>query len=526
MAAPLLTPGVSLQELSTSGNSVVPVATAVPAFIGYTPSAEYKGKSFHNKPTKISSFADFQAFFMLPDLTLGANPPSQYNPEYYLVAQAQPPTVGHHMKIAGQSYSILPDPDTIYYLFNSVRLYFLNGGGPAYIVSVGTYGPASKKSLVDPSVRPVNANVLLDDLLNGLDLLMQEQEPTMYICPDATLLPPAANATLMAAMLLQASNMKTAICLLDVIGGDTPDPLLYTQDIDNFRTSTGNTGLSYGVCYYPFIGTTIMQSADLDFTNLFGGDLKQLGTLINPASNPNADAASILAQIQSPPANPLTNQQLQAALLIASPLYQNIVNNVLESANMLPPSAAMAGIYANNDQATGVWNSPANTGIVGCASLPIRLTDSQQASMNVDALTGKSVNAIRNFKGQGILVWGARTLDGNSNDWRYIAVRRTMTFLEQSVKLAASAYMFAPNTPKTWSGVKTMINSFLNGVWSQGGLMGGAPAEAFLVNVGLGSTMTNDDILAGVMKVSVAVALIRPAEFIVITFEQKQAASA
>lgn len=523
--ATLSTPGVYVDEVNGFPSSVVPVATAVPAFIGYTPKAEFQGESYHNKPQKINSFAEFQAIFMLDNPAPPADVAKQYNPEYYLVAQKAEPTRGDYINLAGTYYSILPDPSTIYYLYNSVRLFYQNGGGAAYIVSVGGYGPANKKPLADPAVQVVNPNVSLADLQTGLALLQNESEPTMYICPEATLLSIADNGTLMQSMLLQAQTMQTAVCIFDVIGGACPDPVLYTNDIQTFRDNTGNSGLSYGVSYYPFIGTTIMQSNDIDFTNLFGGDTKQLEPLLNPPDAPNPAAAQILAMIQAPPSNPMSNSQLQTALLASSQTYTQIINHVLNDANILPPSGAMAGVYTVNDNMNGVWRAPANTGIVGAASLPIRLSDSQQANLNVDAISGKSINAIRFFNGQGILIWGARTLDGNSQDWRYVSVRRTMTFLEQSVKFAARAYVFEPNDANTWSAVKSMISSFLTGVWQEGGLQGASAADAFQVAIGLGSTMTADDLLNGFMRVSVMVAVVHPAEFIVITFEQQQAQS-
>ena len=347
----------------------------------------------------------------------------------------------------------------------------------------------------------------------------------MYICPEATLLSIKDNTTLMETMLLQAEEMQTAVCIFDIIGGAKPDPIMYTNDIETFRNSTGSAGLKYGVSYYPFIGTTIMQSSDIDFTNLFGGDIKQLASIINPASAPNPVAAQLLSQIEKPPANPLTNSQLQSSLLVASPIYGQLVNHVLIESNVLPPSGAMAGVYAVNDNEDGVWNAPANTSIVGAVSLPIRLTDAEQENLNIDAVSGKSVNAIRFFNGQGILIWGARTLDGNSQDWRYVSVRRTMTFLEQSIKLAARAYVFAPNDANTWAALESMIGSFLTEVWKEGGLQGATPATAFSVNVGLGTTMTADELLKGYMRITVKVAVVHPAEFIVISFEQEQATS-
>ena len=516
------TPGVYINELNASPNSVVPVATAVPAFIGYTPQATYEGKSYYNVPQKISSFSDFLAFYGYPDPPVPASPAKQYSPEYYLVQQNSQPSNGDYIVINGDYYAVLPDANTVYYLYNSIKMFYENGGGDAYIVSVGTYGAPSKNPL-PAGVPLVNPNVKLSDLNAGLELLLNEQEPTMYICPEATLLSVADNGTLMQAMLLQCSQMQTAIALFDVIGGRNPDPVLYAQDIQVFRNHTGTIGLGYGAVYYPFIGTTIMQTADIDYTNLFGGDTKQLELLLNPQNNPNISAAQILADIANPSDAPLTVSQYHNALLNASKTYADIISKVLAVANILPPSGAMAGIITVIDNQEGPWQAPANTSIVGASSLPINLPASQQENLNIDAVSGKSINAIRLFNGLGILVWGARTLDGNSKDWRYISVRRTMIFLEQSCKLASQAYAFQANDKNTWEAVKSMIGSFLNSIWHQGGLMGATPADAFSVDCGLGTTMTADDILNGFMNVTLKVAMLRPAEFMVITFRQKMA---
>ncbi|WP_167335350.1 phage tail sheath family protein [Pedobacter kyungheensis] len=513
------TPGVYITEQSAFPNSVVQVATAVPAFIGYTPQAMYEGKSYTNVATKITSFADFMAIYGYPDPAPPAIPAVQYHPQYYLVKQKSMPADQDYILINSAYYSVLPDPNTIYYLYNSIRLFYQNGGGDAYIVSVGTYGQASGQP-TGVGQQIVNPNVLLSELQHGLELLKSEQEPTMYICPEATLLPVSENATLMQSMLAQSEAMQTAICIFDIIGAGNPDPLNYSAAIETFRQSTGMQGLNYGVAYYPFIGTTIMQNADINYTNLFGGDVKQLAPILNPPENPDPVCAAILQQIENQGAAPLTIVQYNNALLNASKLYTGIINQVLKQANVLPPSGGMAGVITTVDNQEGVWQSPANTSIVGVVNLPIRLSDTQQASLNVD-VSGKSINAIRFFNGIGILVWGARTLDGNSQDWRYIAVRRTMIMIEQSCKMATQAYVFSPNDKNTWEAVKATIGSFLTSIWKQGGLQGTSAADAFSVDCGLGTTMTGDDILNGFMNVVIKVAVVRPAEFIVLTFQQQ-----
>jgi uncharacterized protein len=513
-------PGVYINEVNAFPNSVVPVATAVPAFVGYTPQALYEGKSYTNVAQKITSFAEFKAIYCYSDPPPPASAAKQYSPGYYLVQQKVQPAKEDYLLIDNMYYSIVPDPGTIYYLYNSVRLFYENGGAVAYIVSVGGYSTPLKNP-VKPGDQIVNPNVQLKDMLNGLALLKNEQEPTMYICPEATLLSVDDNGKLMQAMLLQCTEMQTAICIFDVIGGRNPDPVLYTNDISTFRNNTGAFGLNYGTAYYPFIGTSIMQSDDIDYTNLFGGDIKLLAPLLNPAANPDQTVAAILDKIENPKGNPLTVSQYHNALLTASKTYSTIIKHVLSDANILPPCGAMAGVITTIDNNTGVWHAPANTSIIGAVSLTISLTDDGQAGLNVDAVSGKSVNAIRSFIGMGILVWGARTLDGNSQDWRYIPVRRTMIFLEQSCKLAARAYIFQPNDKNTWEAVKSMISNFLTSIWKEGGLQGAKPSDAFSVDCGLGSTMTATDILNGFMNVTIKVAVVHPAEFIIVTFQQQ-----
>lgn len=525
MPTTIKTPGVYINEINSDTHSVIPVATAVPAFIGYTPKIEYEGKSYLNKVQKINSLAEFESIYMLDNPPAPADPLKQYSPEYYLVPQEAKPLTEGAISIEGNSYSILPDPDTIYYLYNSVRMFFDNGGAEAYIVSTGLYGEPRKKPVGINDTKIVNQNIKLDDLIKALEPLNREDEPTLYYCPDATLLSASDNGTLMQKMLLQAENMESIFCLFDIIEGRNSDLELDSNDIESFRNNTGSEGLKNGASYYPFLNTTMMQEEDIDFTSLFGGDITKLEPLLNPVSNPNTEAKKLLDMMKIPPAKPLTNSQIHTALLKASATYSLIIKHVLKDANILPPCGGIAGIYARNDSQRGVWNAPANMDIEGASDLTVQVTDSQQQNLNIDVISGKSVNAIRYFNGKGILVWGARTLDGNSQDWRFVSARRTGIFLEQSIKTATRGYVFEPNNANTWVSIKSMINNFLTGIWKQGGLQGSAPADAFQVEVGLGSTMTEQDLLNGFLRIAVKVALSSPAEFTVMTFQEEMSKS-
>lgn len=202
-------------------------------------------------------------------------------------------------------------------------------------------------------------------------------------------------------------------------------------------------------------------------------------------------------------------------------LYKNIVKGINEKLSVLPPSGAVAGAYAFTDRTRGVWKAPANVSLSSVNGPSIKIDAKQQEDMNVDVNAGKSINAIRPFSGKGTLIWGARTLAGNDNEWRYISVRRFFNMVEESIKKSTYWAVFEPNDANTWIKMKAMIENFLIQKWRDGALQGAKPEQAFFVQVGLGSTMTAQDILEGRMNVEIGMAVVRPAEFIVLKFSHK-----
>jgi len=186
----------------------------------------------------------------------------------------------------------------------------------------------------------------------------------------------------------------------------------------------------------------------------------------------------------------------------------------------MPPSGAIAGVFARTDAARGVWKAPANVEILGAGGPGAAITTTQQDGLNAPA-DGKAVNALRVFSGKGFLVWGARTLDSNSGEYRYVPVRRTMIMLKRSLSLALKPCAFEPNDAATWSRVEAMAGEFLTGLWRQGALVGARPGDAFFVACGLGRTMTRTDVSNGILRLEIGVALTRPAEFITLRLKQK-----
>jgi phage tail sheath protein FI len=323
-------------------------------------------------------------------------------------------------------------------------------------------------------------------------------------------------------------EMRNRFAVLDVYNGDKKRTYDDEDVINRFRGGVGANHLQWAAAYYPFVKTTVVSSSEVDFTNVANLDglaafltEEVASDLASGRINP-ARAEAIKAEVAKvTTATTAEVGSLQSTLKTISPRLNGILADMADFLNVLPPSAGMAGIYAMVDSSINVAKAPANVSLGSVVAPAVQITSDDQEELNLP-LNGKAVNAIRSFMGKGVLVWGARTLDGNSQDWRYISVRRTMTFLEQSIKFAAEAYVFEPNNATTWSTLKATVNNFLVNQWQSGLLAGQSPDDAFSVTIGLGSTMTPNDILDGVLRMTIKVAITRPAEFIVITFEQQQ----
>jgi len=201
-------------------------------------------------------------------------------------------------------------------------------------------------------------------------------------------------------------------------------------------------------------------------------------------------------------------------------MYGKIREAILNFSVSMPPSPAIAGIYVRTDATQGVWKAPANVSVFGAIKPSLDLDDDMHANLNAPS-NGKAINVIRTYPGRGLLVYGARTLAGNDLEWRYVNVRRTFCFIEDSVARAMLDFVFEPNTPQTWIKVKSMIKSFLNRLWKAGGLYGNTPEDAYEVICGEPDSFSVEEMLSGIMRIFIKVAVARPAEFIVLQYEHK-----
>ena len=406
----LTTPGVTIREEATLPPSVVQVSTAIPAFIGYTE------KGPQNQPTAIASMKAFEDTFGGPYSNI-----CEIDSNRVVTTPKDNPSIG------------------TFILHESLQLYFANGGGPCYIVSVGSY---SNSGVNEADFRDVSGTQV-----KGLDTLLQVDEPTLIVLPDAINLPEkkdtASYTNVFKLDLTLCGKMQDRMVLIDTPKGLDSPPKSTTWT--SYRGSLSNANLSYGAAYYPLLETSLAFQFDE-------------ASIVNIQS-----ANKTLAQLKS----------------AGDALYNEAIHLLREHQKViLPPSGAL----------------------------------------NVDPTSGKSINAIRTFSGRGVVVWGARTLAGNDNNWRYIPVRRLFMTVEESVKKMLNTFVFDKNDTRTWVKVSASINAYLTSLWQQGALLGVTPEEAFFVNVGLGKTMTTQDVLEGRLNIEIGLAATRPAEFIIVKF--------
>lgn len=450
---PYTYPGVYVEEISTLPPSVAPLSTAVPVFIGNTEKAGGSGNPLLNQAVRITSFVEYSRLFGGPPLT---------NIRVQVDEDGLP-----------ERLEVTPNFNRMYY---QVYMYFQNGGGPCYIISVG----------LD------TGGIGLSTLETGLQVARKVDEITLIVLPDVEGLPTTDDYyDAYQRALAQCAALKDRFSIIDVKAG--------TNAVQTFRQSStlGNENLDFGAAYYPYLKTTLRYH--FERTTIASGESVTVNTLslVREGTDLSPDEADEM----------ISRSDFKAALgrLIA------------QTPVTLPPSGAIAGVYVSIDRTRGVFKAPANVGLAGVIAPEEMITDEEQSGMNVDS-SGKSVNAIRSFTGKGTLIWGARTLDGNSNEWRYVPVRRFFLFVEESLKKATEGFVFEPNDANTWNRIKGMAENFLLQQWRAGALQGSVQQQAFQVRVGLGETMTAQDVLEGLLIVEIGLAVVRPSEFIVLRF--------
>ncbi|MGH9244065.1 MAG: phage tail sheath family protein [Acidimicrobiales bacterium] len=495
-----LSPGVYVEEVSSGSKPIEAVGTAVAAFVGF---AE---KGPVNEPVLVTNWTQFTQTF------------------------------GEFLEGS--------------YLAHSVYGYFLNGGGTAYVVRVGANGeaepPAARAELPageegakapyvvkaleagdgagDISVEVVDANEPNDE---NFKLLVKKRGQVAEEYDNLTTKRGPQN------VVTTVRRQSKLITIEETKGASTPANLTRVQ-----LPLTAALPATIDVTADTYVGSAADRSgfggleAIDEITMLAVPDLMaayQRGLL--DADGLKAVQLAMIAHcelmgdrvavIDAPPS--LNAQQVKdwrveeagydskyAALYWP---WVKIMDPLRGQPIHVPPSGHMAGIWARNDDTRGVHKAPANEVVRGAISLETNITKGEH-----DQLNPVAVNCIRSFPGQGIRVWGARTLSSDP-EWRYLNVRRLFNFVEKSILNGTNWVVFEPNDPKLWDSVKRTITMFLRQVWRNGALFGRTPAEAFFVRCDEENNPPEQRDV-GILMVEIGIAPVKPAEFVVFRISQ------
>ncbi|MDE9486802.1 phage tail sheath family protein [Xenorhabdus bovienii] len=497
MPTTLKEPGVYIEEDASLALSVSNSATAVPVFIGkFTP----KETKLAQVCTRISNWLEFTSAFSLaptteiviksssesivksekkpesksanPAQSLEKNteisPPTKSAPEEGKVIENQGDNVDRTF-VAAATTTVTENTTTWIHKIENVnlspavavealRLYFQNGGGACYIYSLND----------------VNNELTLAAIP---ELIEQKGDITLLVCPETD---PDYKAEVYKAVLPLLDNKKVGYFLIADSNDGTP------------VAAVGKSAKA--ATYYPQLKTNLKFSLLPEDKDI---------SISGYEDESGKDKLTDLKQLRE------KDQALAQVIDTRLRLEQQL-------GLILPPSAAIAGIYCQTDSSRGVWKAPANVALTGVKSLTDKVDDKRQGVMN-----DQGVNVIRSFTDRGFMVWGARTCVGaDDTKWRYIPVRRLFNSVERDIRQALRAVLFEPNNQPTWMRAKAAVDQYLYSLWQKNALMGNSPEEAYFVQIGQGITMSETDIKQGKMIMKVGLAAVRPAEFIVLQFTQ------
>jgi uncharacterized protein len=500
MASSYLAPGVYMEEVSSGSRPIEAVGTAVAAFVGFAERGPL------HEPVLVTNWTQFKQNF--GDFVEG------------------------------------------YYLAHAVYGYFQNGGGTAYVVRVGGEAatgasngqvalPAAELPAADSkpgltiSARTADAGDLTVEVAQATEqgddifkLVVKQAGQPVETFDNVTTKRGANNV---ATVVRQQSKLITveetkgkALALPShgevALGAPAPAPVKVEANayVGNSADRTGFGGLE------AVDEVTMLCVPDLMAAHQRGAlsieDVKAVQLAMIAHCELMADRVAIL---DTPPG--LNAQEVKEWRMDVTGYdskyaamywpWIKVADPVAGKQVFVPPSGHMAGVWARNDSSRGVHKAPANEVVRGAVTLELNITKGEH-----DVLNPIAVNVIRSFRGQGIRVWGARTLSSDP-EWRYLNVRRLFNYVEKSILQGTNWVVFEPNDPKLWDSVNRTVTMFLRRVWRDGALFGRQPAQAFFVKCDEeNNPPENRD--AGILTVEIGIAPVKPAEFVVFRISQ------
>ncbi len=516
-----LHPGVYVEELSSGSKPIEAVGTSTAAFIGFT----VKGSV--GEPVLISKWEEYQDLFGGIQDTETAITGSTN-----VVGDA----VGH-----------------------SVYAFFKNGGGKAYIVRLAKGAKTSEKNLLNPDAA-ANSTAAADQLVTfsainegawGDSIVVKITPKTgtkLFTVEVGTgtgkdfeaaerfadiSLNSADKAEYIVGNINGVSNYITAEALSGLKAAAINK--LAAGDAVEVTLAGGSDGAAADNGAYDDVFSKFLKIRDINVICLPGKWWNSTHKdAIESAIEHCEKMKSRMVIVDLPPSTELTQEKDVTDLglptktycatyypwaQVSNPFYNADTNPGAAKNVLVQSSAFAAGIWAKTDSRRGVWKAPAGveTGVLGLNGLEYIVEDSEQ-----DYLNPLGVNALRTLPSYGSVVWGARTLATKADpEWRYVPVRRTAMFIEQSVSDGIQWAVFEPNNNDLWSSLRVNIDSFMNGLFRAGAFQGTKASDAYFVRCGLGDTMTQGDIDRGQVIAVVGFAPLKPAEFVILRIQQK-----
>ncbi|MDJ0582131.1 phage tail sheath C-terminal domain-containing protein [Crocosphaera sp.] len=508
-------PGVYIEEIPSGVRTITGVATSITAFLGFAD----RGPS--NDPVRIQNFGDFERLF--GGLSLKST-----------------------MSFAVQQYFLNGGTDAIIVRLEPPNAESatinLDSSGTAVVLkasSAGTWGNGLEVS-VDHDTADTPETPETDKTFNLTIVLKQgTQEITRETIRNLSM-----NSTAIR-YIKEILETQSFLVRFESGGSDRPNPTPTPSD-ENPNPSAKATGGSDGDAVDGDNSPQIYQGSESEKTGIFALEKADLFNLlcIPPVSSgididPSVWSAALVycekrraMLLVDPPSDwdskddvtrnlseflaGWSEKQNGAIFFPRIKLQNPLKENRLET---FAPSAAMAGIFSRTDANRGVWKAPAgiDATLTGVRELTVKLTDGENGILNP-----LGVNCLRNFPVYGNVVWGSRTLEGDdrfASEWKYIPIRRLTLFLQESLYRGTQWVVFEPNDEPLWAQIRLNLGAFMNNLFRQGAFQGDTPSKAYFVKCDK-ETNPQNDIDRGIVNIIVGFAPLKPAEFVIIKFQQ------
>ena len=532
-------PGVYIEELPSGVHPITGVATSITAFVGLANSGPV------NTPTTVNNFGDYDRIFgglwARSTMSFAVNDFFANGGAQAIIVRlvATDATAAGFELPAAATVSLPEDltaspPSNLSSTFTSLELQAADVGSWGDYVNVvidqKTKNPAdptlfnltttqmnptltqvlASEKYLNLSVDPASANYVAVVLAQNSALLAVQQDSTTgdYIVPSVRPAPTLGGSPLTATKIYLAGGADGSdLTAWDFVGTDqgSKEGLYALEYAELFNL----------LCIPPY--TNSYRDVDTSVVGMAATycELRRAFYIIDPPSA-WTNLTNALKQFTDPNTDWIGTRSDHAAIYFPRVVEQNLLTG---NTGTFVPCGVIAGIYAATDAQRGVWKAPAGqeTNLANVMQLAVSLTDAENGELNPLGL-----NCLRSFPVTGRVVWGARTLQGAdelASQWKYIPVRRTALFIEQSLYQGTQWVVFEPNDETLWSSIRLNVGSFMQGLFRQGAFFGSSASQAYFVKCD-SETTTQADIDNGIVNIVVGFAPLQPAEFVVIQIQQ------